>query len=289
MKVSGFTIVRNAVHFDYPVLESIASALPVCDEFLVSVGNSKDGTLELIQSLGSPKIRIVESKWDDSLRAGGRVLAIETDKAFRHISQDADWAFYLQADEVLHEKDYHALTESMQAHLTNPRVEGLLFDYLHFYGSYDFIGDSRRWYRREVRVIRNHPAMQSFRDAQGFRRNGKLLRVKPAGATIHHYGWVRKPEVQMLRQRQFHRLWHDDQWLEKNIPPAESFDYHEIDSLARFCGTHPAAMHDRIRRINWDFAFDPTRKNFGLKNALLHWLEKQTGWRPFEYKNYRPV
>ena len=289
MKISGFTIVRNAVRFDYPVIESIASALPVCDEFLVAVGKSNDGTLEQIQSIASPKIRILESEWDDSLRQGGKVLAQETDKAFRHLSPDTDWALYLQADEILHEDDHSTLRSNLEKHLGNPRVEGLLFDYFHFYGSYDYIGDSRRWYRREVRIVRNDPGIQSFRDAQGFRKNEKLLNVKLSGARVYHYGWVRKPEIQMERQRQFHRLWHDDDWLEKHLPPAESFDYHGIDSLARFNGTHPAVMKDRINRINWEFAFDPTRKNFGWKASLLHSIERWTGWRPFEYRNYRLI
>ena len=104
MKISGFTFVRNAIKYDYPVVESIISILPIVDEFVVSVGNSDDGTLELIQSINSPKIKIVHSVWDDSLRKGGTILAVETDKAFQHVSADSDWAFYLQADEVVHEK-----------------------------------------------------------------------------------------------------------------------------------------------------------------------------------------
>src|SRR3954467_2993440 len=81
MKVSGFTFIRNAVKNDYPIVEAITSILPLCDEFIVMAGNSDDGTRELIEAIGSPKIKIIDSVWDDSLKEGGRVFAAETDKA----------------------------------------------------------------------------------------------------------------------------------------------------------------------------------------------------------------
>ena len=155
MKVSGFTFVRNAVKYDYPVVEAITSILPLCDEFVVALGNSEDATHELIQTIASPKIKIIHTVWDDSLREGGKTFAIETDKAFKEISNDSDWAFYIQADEVVHEKYHHAILEAMRKYRDDPKVEGLLFNYLHFYGSYDYVGEAFRWYRREVRIIKN--------------------------------------------------------------------------------------------------------------------------------------
>src|SRR5687767_13472185 len=104
MKISGFIIIKNAVKNDYPVTEAIRSILPIVDEMIVSIGDSEDDTLSLIQSIASDKIRIVHSVWDPALRKGGEVLAVETNKALQHISPDADWAFYIQADEVVHEK-----------------------------------------------------------------------------------------------------------------------------------------------------------------------------------------
>src|ERR1035437_2435998 len=168
MQVSGFTIVRNAVTFDYPVVEAITSVLPLCDEFIVNVGDCDDGTLELIQSINSPKIKIIQSTWDDTLREGGKLLAVETNRAFDAVSAGSHWAFYIQSDEVLHEKYLDTVRVGMEAHKYNLHVEGLLFDYTHFYGSYDYVGDSRRWYRNEIRVIRNDKEIRSYKDAQGF-------------------------------------------------------------------------------------------------------------------------
>ena len=287
MKVSGFTFIRNAVKFDYPVVEAITSVLPMVDEFIVVAGNSEDSTNELIASIPSDKIKIFHSVWDDSLRSGGRVLALETDKAMEHISADSDWAFYIQADEVVHEKYHAQALESMRRWKDDKRVEGLLFNYTHFYGSYDFIGDSRRWYRKEVRIIRPRIGVQSWKDAQGFRIDGKPLKVKESGASIYHYGWVKPPEQQQAKQEYFHKLWHDDQWMKENIPEVAEFDYSSIDSVARFEGTHPSVMQARVDRQNWKVNIDPAKKKLSVRYKFLLFIERLTGWRAGEYKNYR--
>jgi hypothetical protein len=289
MKVTGFSFVRNALKFDYPIVEAITSILPLCDEFIVAVGKSEDDTLQLIRSINSSKIKIIETLWDDSLREGGRVLAVETDKAFAAISPDTDWAFYIQGDEVVHEKYHPVILEEMKKWKDDDRVEGLLFNYLHFYGSYDYIGDSRRWYRKEIRILKYNKDIRSFRDAQGFRLENRIMKVKPIDAFVYHYGWVKPPELQQAKQQHFHKLWHSDDWMKKNIPDAEQFDYSQIDSLTLFNGTHPAVMQDRINTKNWSFDFDPSKKVFSLKARFLYWVEKKLGWKIGEYKNYRVI
>lgn len=287
MFVSGFTIVRNAVKYDYPIVEAITSVLPLCDEFIVAVGNSEDETLALIQNISDPRIKIIQTVWDDTLREGGRVLADETNKAYAAISPQADWCFYIQGDEVIHENSYDELKQAMLHYKDDKRVEGLCLRYRHFYGSYDYIGDSRKWYRREVRIIRRHDGITSYRDAQGFRfKDGRKLKVKLLNAYVHHYGWVKPPEAQQAKQQSFHKMWHDDQWMKENIPAVDAFDYSQIDSLALFTETHPAVMLTRIGRMNWKFSIDPTQKKWGVKMRFLMWLEKKWGWRIGEYKNY---
>lgn len=289
MKVSGFTFIRNAIRYDYPIVEAITSILPLCDEFIVVVGNSDDDTLNLIRNIPTSKIKIINSVWDESLREGGRVLAAETNKALDAISDESTWCFYIQGDEVMHEDFIPAVRAAMELWKDDKRVEGLLFDYRHFYGSYDFIADSSRWYRKEVRIIRKDPAIRSFRDAQGFQKNGRPLRVKQSGGSINHYGWVKPPEKQQEKQKNFHKLWHSDEWLKKNIPDVTEFDYSGIDSLAHFTGTHPAVMQKRISEKNWTFSIDPTIKKLSLKSRFKMSVEKNTGWRIGEYKNYRLI
>jgi len=289
IKLTGFTIVRNAVKYDYPIVESIKSILPIVDEYVVAVGNSDDETMTLIRSIGSPKIRIIETVWDDSLREGGRVLAEETNKAFDAIGADTDWCFYLQGDEVVHEQYHEEIVRACNACKDQKDVEGLLFKYEHFYGSYDYVGDSRTWYRNEIRIIRNDKSIRSYRDAQGFRKNGEKLNVKPVNAYIYHYGWVKDPRFQQAKQENFHKMWHDDQWVKQNVAEASAYDYSMIDSLKRFEGTHPAVMKERLHRMNWDFHWNEKNKKFKFKDWLLYKIEQLTGVRLFEYKNYRII
>lgn len=290
MKVSGFTFIRNAIKYDYPVVEAIKSILPICDEFIVAVGNSDDDTLDLIQSIDPAKIKIIETVWDDSLRQGGRVLALETDKAFRAISLESDWAFYIQGDEVIHEKYLETIREAMLKWKDTPAVEGLLFKYLHFYGSYDYVGESFRWYRREVRVIRNDKKIYSYKDAQGFRKdNEQKLNVKAVDACVYHYGWVKEPKAMQGKQHSFHKLWHDDEWLDKNVQKGEIFDYSEIDALSLFKETHPEVIQKRISKKNWQFDYNLSKNNLGIKDKCKKIFENLTGYRIGEFKNFREI
>ena len=289
MKVAGFTFIRNAETYGYPIVEAIESILPLCDEFVVAVGNSTDNTLGLIQQIGSPKIRIIHTVWDDNLREGGQVLAQETDKALAAISPGTDWAFYIQGDEVLHEQYLDTVRQAMLDNLGNTAVEGLLFRYVHFFGSYRYVGNSRRWYRREIRVIRPTGQVRSYRDAQGFRKKDNTkLRVKLIDACIFHYGWVKPLALQRAKHSYFYRFWHGEAGMQRVIKEAEAFSYERnIDSLAEFTGTHPAVMQGRIAAADSSFTFDTRIRRYSLRVRLLTAIEQLTGWRIGEYRNYK--
>ena len=258
----------------------------------MSVGESDDDTLGLIQSINSDKMEIIHSVWDDRLRKGGEVLAIETNKVFDAIPEEYDWAFYVQADEIVHEKFLDTIREAMERYVDQPEVEGLLFNYLHFFGSFRYVADSRSWYRKEVRVIRNNKNIRSFRDAQGFRESDKQLRVKALDAFIYHYGWVKHPKIMREKALNNRKYWHPDENVESGTYKQfhqEQFDFTKVDSIQEFDGDHPAVIKDLIEKMNWDVKLDIHKKQFNLRNKLLHWFEKQTGKRLFEYKNYKLI
>ncbi|MBY0245274.1 MAG: glycosyltransferase family 2 protein [Sphingobacteriaceae bacterium] len=288
MKVAGFTFIRNAVKNDYTILEAINSILPICDEFVVAVGKSEDETLALIQSINSPKIKIIETVWDDSLREGGAVFAVETDKAFQAISEDVDWAFYIQGDECVHEKYLDTIKKEMELCLNDHKIEGLLFNYKHFYGSYDYYAESRRWYRREIRIIRNLPQMHSYKDAQGFRYDNRKIRVKHIDACIYHYGWVKPPSGLVNKVRNFNAFYQTEEWINENCPKQDEFDFGNADRLLIFKDTHASVMIPRVEKTNWKLNIDPVGKNkkLSFRRKALQWFEDKTGIRAFEYKNY---
>lgn len=291
MKVTGFTFIRNAVINDYPIAEAINSILPLCDEVVVALGNSTDTTEELIKAIGSPKIKIIHTVWDDSLREGGRVFAEETNKAMAAISEDTDWMVYIQGDECLHEKCHDTIKKEMSANLNDPKVEGLLLKYRHFYASYDYVAESRRWYRREIRILKKLPGITSYKDAQGFRINDRKIRVKLIDAFIYHYGWVKTPQALQGKVRNFNQFYQTEEWVEENFPVQQTFDMRNADRLVRFKETHPAVIEDRIRATNWTFDQDITKMTpkMNLRRTLLQKIEDWTGRRLFEYRNYKIV
>lgn len=290
MKISGFTFIRNAVKNDYPIVEAILSILPICDEFVIAHGNSDDETLMLLKSIESEKIRIIQTVWDDSIREGGRTFAQETDKALKAISPDADWAFYIQGDEAIHEKYLPVIKKAMQENLHNDSVEGLLFKYLHFYGSYNHVARSRRWYRHEIRVFKPLPGMHSYRDAQGFRLDNRKIQVREIDAWVYHYGWVKPPQGINTKVRNFSQFYHNEEWMSENMPENFEFDYHNIYHLEPFAETHPQVMQARVDRMNWSFSLSKARKKKpSLRYRILDKIEELTGLRIGEYKNYKKL
>jgi len=289
MKVCGFSFVKNAVKFDYPIVEAITSILPVCDKFIVAVGDCNDGSRELIESIGSDKIEIIDTIWDPSLRERGRVLASETNKAFDFIPAEYDWCFYIQGDEVVHEKYLPGIVLSMKKYLDIKAIDGLILHYTHFYGTFDYYADSRRWYRSEIRIVRNNKEIRSWNDAQGFRwKNAKKLTGIFIDATMYHYGWVRPPKLMMNKLEGSKQYWSvDSKHIRTSGKVSEEYKYEEgIDSLKKFRGAHPKVMQARIDALNWHPELSTKKKKFNVRYLVLYYFEKLFNYRPFENKHF---
>ncbi len=245
VKGSGCCIVKDAVKYEFPVREAIRSILPLCDEFVVGVGKSDDGTLELVKSL--PGVTFFESEWDEDLREGGKVLSQETNKAIARCS--GDWLFSIQADEVLHERTLPSVREALVKYLEVSEVQGLLFDYIHFYGSYSVYQKSFAWYPHEVRIVRAKSGILSQGDAKGFRCDGRKLNVVHSGGVIHHYGWVRSPGKTLEKRKAFYRFWHEDTSIEKEFGGLKEYPlWKNLSTLEVFKGIHPAVMKERMEK-----------------------------------------
>lgn len=312
MKISGFTMVRNAVKLYYPVREAILSILPVVDEFVVALGDcdADDTTQEQIKSIGSDKVRIIHTVWDIESYPRGMEHAHQTDIAREACT--GDWLFYLQADEVVHEKYLPHIVDQCRLYRDDQRVEGFLFDYIHFYGDYWHHIDYHGWYPEEIRIVRNDPDIHSFASAQSFRRiphfDGKSyrdkegtfkLQVKKIDAAIYHYGWVRPPSLMQRKSKSFHAIHkgtaHAEQIYQER---SESFDYGNMNRCRRFNGTHPAVMKHVIEKFDWGDALHfergytparPKMKHEKLKYRILSFIERHFfGGRPlFGYSNWK--
>ena len=285
-KVSGFTLVRNAIKLDFPVEASIRSLLPVCDEVVVNVGRSEDDTLALVRAIGDPKIRIVETEWDMTRR--NTVLGEETLRAMRECRHR--WGIYIQADEVLHERGAEELAAAIQRYDGDARVEGLLVRYLHFYGGFDTIATHRRWYRREVRAVRLDPTLdiRPYQGAQGFRvgPEHRKIRARLTNAVTFHYGWARP--AQALREKRE---------LGKTMYPWRDADERKpllawIPGIRPFTGQHPVVAQAWIepRRTDPDRVIAPRQFRWRfLRYYLSGAIERLTGVRVFEFRNYTLV
>ena len=270
MKISGAAIIRNGVKLGYPFIESIKSILPMCDEFVVGVGDSEDGTRAAIEAINDPKIKIIDTKWDMSKRSGGLILSEQTNIVLEKCS--GDWIFYIQSDEVFDIKESEKVLKAIALCEKHPAIDGIVFDYIHFYGSYYTIQAGRNWYGQEVRVIRNKRDIVSHGDAQGFRKDGKKIRAVACEARILHYGWARPPEIMVEKVKSFHKFWHDDKWVEENCSGKGIKEFFsDLGNLEDFKGEHPEIMKDKVNGESEAF-IKQCKKEYlqarGMKQAL---------------------
>ena len=286
VKVSGFTIVRNAIKLDFPIEASIRSILPVCDEVVVNVGRSEDETLEIVRSIADPRIRILEGDWDMTRR--NTVLGLETLRAMRACANP--WGLYVQADEVLHERGAVELAAAIQQHDGDPRVEGLLVQYLHFYGGFETVATHRRWYRREVRAVRLDPALdiRPYQGAQGFRvgPEHRKIRARLTDAEMFHYGWAR-PAHALREKRELGKTMYPWRDADATLPLLAW-----VPGIRSFSGTHPAVARGWIeeRKADPERVIAPRRFRWRfLRYYLSSAIERLTGVRVFEFRNYKIV
>jgi hypothetical protein len=286
VRVSGFTIVRNAIKLDFPVEASIRSILPLCDEVVVNVGRSEDDTLALVRSIEDPKIRVLETEWDMTRR--NTVLGLETHRAMQACVHP--WGVYIQADEVLHESGVDELRATIQTVDDDARIEGLLVRYVHFYGGFDTVATHRRWYRREVRVVRlaRELDIRPYQGAQGFRvgPEHRKIRARLTAAQMFHYGWAR-PAQALREKRDLGRTMYPWRNADASLPLLAW-----MPGLQRFRGRHPAVAQRWIeaRQVDPERVIGPRKFRWRfLRYYISTAIERLTGARVFEFRNYEII
>jgi glycosyltransferase involved in cell wall biosynthesis len=290
MKVSGFTFLRNGQKLGYPFVASIRSILPLVDEFVVALGPCDDDTEKMLREIGDAKIRIIPTQWNERINPNYSVkgFVYGQQKSIALFNCTGDWAFYLEADEVLHENDLPKIRAAMEKYFTDERVEALAFDYLHFYGNKNTIAWSPGWYRSEVRIIRNTiPAWSSealFFNVIEAHKKSRYPRAAHTGATIFHYGWVRSEAQMNLKSAATLKYW-------QNRDDVKS-DYAKIDAevLKLFSGTHPQVVQNWLPAAEGIFPADPTHQLTARekKHRRMAKLEKMFGLQ-FSKKHYQRV
>lgn len=292
-QLSGFTFIKNGLTLGYPILESVKSIAPICDEVIINVGfnnqelTEDDGTYQYLRdSLPEKKFKFVKSWWDPSITKSGLILSQQTNIALSHC--EGNYCQYIQGDECIHENDLQSILDGVLEMDKNSNIEGLLFNYLHFYGNVDTYKYTRSLYRREVRLIRNHQGIKSWLDAQGFRnKNDQKIFVKRISARIFHYGWARQEQVMNKKVKVFDTFYHGP---DHNRQVGNEFKYERNWGIKKFNHTHPSVMNDWIEkhRNPIDIMKMPLRLDWNVPGLMFSdAIESLTDYRLGEYKNYK--
>jgi len=274
MKVSGFTFIRNGEMLGYPFIQSIKSILPIVDEFVVNIGKSEDNTLQMIESINSNKIRIIQSEWNEEMKDRGYVYGQQ--KMIAQFNCTGDWVFYIEADEIYHEDDLSSIKILMEKYRNDSSVEALVFKFCHFYGNANSVLDSPGWYRSEARIIKN--SIRSYAPDGLFwlvlksNKKGRYPRAKDTGITCYHYGWVRSEEHMNAKSERVNKYWNKE---------PKVIDYTQIDHsiIKEFIGSHPDVIKDWLPKENGLYEADPFYKLSikQKKHRLMIKIEKLFG------------
>jgi hypothetical protein len=286
MKISGFTFIKNAEKLYIPAKESILSILPICDEFIIAIGDNDigDNTLKIIQSIQSEKIKIIHTKWNTKDYPKNTIFAHQTDIAKQHCK--GDWLFYLQCDEAIHQNDLETIKKACDDHLDDKSVDGFLFHYLHFWGDYNHFHNSHSWYKKEIRIIRNLPSIHSWKDAQSFRKFTKWeggtfndyttkkynakLNVIELNVHVFHYGYVRPPKLMSTKRKSSSTSYHGKSAKKIISQIAQEYDYGPLNKLKKYQGTHPSVMKEWISKFNWSSQLQYTGNRNKKRNPHKH-------------------
>jgi hypothetical protein len=299
MSISGFTFIKGGLSLGYPIKESIESISPLCDEVIINVGfddtelKVDDGTYEYLRDhFQGAKFKFIKNYWNPETikEGGGKILAEQTNLALKECTKK--YCLYIQGDELIHENDFDNIKTSVKKldvmENKNIKVDGLIFNYIHFYGDVSIEKYTQKTYRREIRLIRNQRDIISWKDAQGFRySHEKKIPALRCNANIYHYGWARESVLMLNKIKTMGKF-----YLEENNSNEVAFQYQRIWGLRPFKGTHPKVLkswieNNQSNQKNLNLLQTPYKFKFKDLNIILsdYW-DQLTGTRIGEYKNY---
>ncbi len=287
MKLSGFTFVRDAVKCEYPIVESISSILPIVDEFVVNIGLPDiDGTANLIRSIKDPKIKIIQSQWNPNLDMGCYVYTQQANIALFNCM--GKWAFYMQADEVVHEEDYPIIMDYTDRYIDDDRVDGLVLKQLNFWGDFKTIlSVYPKWERRRCWIVKPHRFVLCAKDASRFtvhpkfKEKGRRLRAVEMDARLFHYHGIKSKKGLEEKYQTVRQYWEEERIPDKQV---DFYQYYPRQFISAYKGNHPEVMAELIQKHSvsidltspqWRTELTTKEKKQWRKHKILQYLPER--------------
>jgi len=250
MKLAGTTFVRNAIQFDYNIIETITCLLECCDRVFVVDAGSDDGTTELIEAIDNPNLVLIKrtkEEWDAQQGTGQTKLCYFTDIAIEAaMSEGFEYHIYIQADEILHESSYpeirKAIATGAEAFLTT-RVNLWQDAYHQLNVPQERKPCSTEIIRLAKTIYRSHGDAESL--AVPYAESYHLK-----GIEIWHYGFIRKKEVMKDKIINMQCNVFEMQDYDKKLNDCDVFDstlWFNDDDLELINKPHPKIMKEWVK------------------------------------------
>ncbi len=272
MKITGITLLRNAVKLGYPFELAIRSMYALCDEVVVLVDpTSEDETMARVRELMDPQrfpgffpetFAIVESRWDMTNHRGHTncEISMQTAKALEHAT--GDWVLSIQADEVLHEAEIEPLRKVIEIANANG-ITGIELQRLYFYGSLEKVRED--WTLWLLRLFKRGCWKPDVDGAMRFDPIGSQVRMRTEAARMFHYSRIGDPQQIADRVRNLDRFFHAPEKVKDGaLPP---YDFEALRKLDTYVVGHESEVEPTARLMNFPIECHP-------KAALEYFTDK---------------
>lgn len=243
--LGGVTFCIDPIKYDYCIRESIACLEELCDKVVVLDAGSEDGSVELLKSLESDKVKVVyleRGQYWDQIR-GKEKLSFFQNMALQHL--DTDYYYLQQADECTHENSFPYIREAIQS-----GHEGFMITRHNLWGNCNNklnVPEERQ--PCSTQVIRLAKTTYSSYDDGESVGCWNVCMDWLDKIEMFHYGFVRKKEVMKDKiinmQKSVFEIDYD-----KKLDGMDVFDYrawHDDNVLVPIKGTHPKFIQEWIK------------------------------------------
>jgi len=232
----GILSISNGVALGYPIPPVVLNLSGFADKCFIGCDPTYPADRKVIEDMGLRNVEIIDSPWMREVDKG-REIATQMDYlvAYSH-TKGAEWVLVLQADELIHERDYSMLRRFIGATEQSdgpgpyyPDVVGFSMERLYFWGALNKVRQD--WNARLIRLFK--PGYFSFL-AEGTDQAGMYAgQIKPGRVldltyNIYHYSRLGSGKEISKRVRNLDSFF----WAEKDLVPAQELPEYDFKTRA---------------------------------------------------------
>jgi hypothetical protein len=196
-KLSGTTMIRDGVLYDYCFVESIKCLQELCEEVIICDAGSTDGTVEILRQLEDNKTKVIyrePDEWESLKPIGKERLNYFSNLAIEQVSHE--WNYYQQGDEVTSQDCYDAIHKAVNCGISHSYFVKRINLWGSPYTRLNVMQNRMPCSEAIVRLAQSR--FRTYSDAESICVDA-VSDMFFKDITMVHYGFVRKPEIMLKK------------------------------------------------------------------------------------------